>query len=371
MKQPSPQTTLPSTEDEIDLLALAQKIWKGRAFVLQTVAICTILGIAIALITPAEYSASSTIVPQLGDSNTKLGGLGGLAALAGLNVDMAAQSGIDLSPVVYPQIASSIPFQLELMNTPLNFKVSDNSISLFDYLTKFQKQTILGTIKKYTLGLPGILSKLLQGEKAVTIDSSNNELTPLKLTDDQVEIMNSLVDIVTLSMMTKDGYIKITVNLPEPLAAAQLAIKAQKLLEKYVIDFKTKKVQANLLFIQGSYLKAKDEFEKAQVKLTMANDRSKGFISGIPQIETDRLQTQYTITFSVYQELARQFEQAKIQVKKETPIFTIIEPPMVPHERSKPQRSIVVLIWFFIGGAIGIVVIFTKDYFETMKVRLN
>jgi len=53
----------------------------------------------------------------------------------------------------------------------------------------------------------------------------------------------------------------------------------------------------------------------------MRIDRNKNFTSGLSSVETDRLQAKYTLTFGVYQELAKQLEQAKIQVKKETPVF--------------------------------------------------
>jgi uncharacterized protein involved in exopolysaccharide biosynthesis len=57
---------------------------------------------------------------------------------------------------------------------------------------------------------------------------------------------------------------------------------------------------------------------------------------------------------SVFQELAGQVEQAKIQVNKDTPIFTIIEPVSVPLERSKPKRTITVIIWTFLGAVFSV-----------------
>ena len=60
------------------------------------------------------------------------------------------------------------------------------------------------------------------------------------------------------------------------------------------------------------------------------------------------------MTSSVFQELAGQVEQAKIQVNKDTPIFTIIEPVSVPLERSKPKRSMMVIIWTFLGGVFSV-----------------
>jgi len=361
-----PTPPLPTDPDEIDLIALAKKLWLGRKTIFQAVAVGSALGIAIALFSPKEYTATSTIVPQLGsESGSKLGGLGGLAALAGINLDMQ-QQGSDLSPIVYPQIVSSVPFQLELMNTPLNFEEYSQPISLFDYSTKFKKFTFLRSIKKYTIGLPKTIFQAVKKEKTEYKVIPITELNPLSLTDDQVEIQKLLNKVVNLKINAKDGYLTITVNLDEPLVTAQMALKAQLLLQKYIIDFKTQKSQANLDFIAANYTKAKKEFEQAQIKLAISTDRSQGFVSGLSRVETDRLQSQYTISFGVYQELAKQFEQAKIQVKKETPVFTVVEPPVVPMERTKPKRSIIIILWSILGGIAGIGIIIGSESWDQL-----
>jgi LPS O-antigen subunit length determinant protein (WzzB/FepE family) len=366
-----PTPPLSTDPDEIDLIALAKKLWLGRKTIFQTVALFATLGVLVALLTPKEYTATSTIVPQLGgDANSKLGGLGGLAALAGINLDMQ-QQGSDLSPIVYPQIVSSIPFQLELMNTPLNFEDFPQPVTLYDYIINLQKPTILGTVKKYTLGLPGVILSALRSKQKGSTGKTNNELQPLSLTDEQVIVQKLLNTMVLLSVNAKEGYLTISVNLSEPLATAQLALKAQNLLQKYITEFKIQKSQANLNFIETSYNRAKKEFEQAQIKLAIATDRSQGFVSGLPRVETDRLQSQYTITFGVYQELAKQFEQAKIQVKKETPVFTVIDPPVVPTHRTKPQRSLVVIGWTFFGIIAGLILTFGREYWNLVKKNWN
>lgn len=159
--------------------------------------------------------------------------------------------------------------------------------------------------------------------------------------------------------------------MPEPLVAAQLAQKAQDLLQRYITEFKIEKAKANLDFIQGRYNETKSEFEKAQVSLATVNDKNKNFTSGLPRIETDRIQTRYTIAFSLFQELAKQLEQAKIQVKKETPVFTIVEPVTVPSEKSKPKKAMIVAIWIFLGGIIGTGIVFGKGYIGTIKKKWN
>jgi len=164
------QTTIQPTaqdDDEIDLMVLAKTFWKGRWTVIVTLLLGGVIGVFVAMTTPNEYTATTIMVPQTSGKSSSMGSLGGLAALAGIDLNSASQSG-DMSPILYPKILSSIPFKLELMNTPVQFKDFEKPISLFDYIAKNKKTSTLGTLKKYTIGLPGVIALAIKGEKAET-----------------------------------------------------------------------------------------------------------------------------------------------------------------------------------------------------------
>ncbi|HYQ56846.1 MAG TPA: Wzz/FepE/Etk N-terminal domain-containing protein, partial [Draconibacterium sp.] len=151
-------------EDEIDLIALAKTLWDNRKFILITVAIFMVLGVAVALLTPKQYTASTTLVPQVSDGSSKMGGLSSLAAMAGFNLnDMTSGSG-ELSPMVYPQIINSVPFQLELMNTTFQFPGQKEALTFYTYFNEVKKPGALGLLKKYTIGLPGVMIKAIKGD---------------------------------------------------------------------------------------------------------------------------------------------------------------------------------------------------------------
>lgn len=369
-QQQTPAKPKPVADDEIDLLELVKTLWNGRKTILKSILICALLGVAIALFSSKEYTASTVMVPQVGgDGQSKLGGLGGLAALAGISLDM--NQGNELSPIIYPQIVSSIPFQLELMKVPLHFQDYPQPVTLYDYYTKYKKTSVLASVKKYTVGLPGLLIKAIKGEPKELILPGDSTNQPISLTPGQIMVQKAMGDMVNLGLNAKDGYITLVVKMPEPLAAAQMAQKAQSLLQVYITEFKIEKAKAYLNFIQNRYNEAKAEFEKAQVDLAMKTDRNKDFTSGLSQIETDRIQTRYTLAFSVFQELAKQLEQAKLQVKKDTPVFTIVEPVTVPSEKSKPKKAMIVFIWLFLGGIIGTGIVFGREFLGGIKEKWN
>jgi uncharacterized protein involved in exopolysaccharide biosynthesis len=354
----------PIEDDEIDLLALAKTLWVSRKFILKTTLIFGAIGLVIAITCPKEFTATTTMVPQTSNPQSKLGGLSGLAAMAGISLSMGG--GSDLSPKIYPQIVSSIPFQMELMNTPLQFEAINKTVTLFDYFTKHQKASVIGTIIKYTIGLPGVVLKASKGEKQETIQSKTGK-GPLKLTEKQSEIQKKVSEQVSISVNDKDGYITLSCIMPEPLAAAQLAQRTQELLQRYITEFKIEKAKASHDFIQQRYDEAKRNYQNAQEKLANFRDRNKNVSTAIAKTEEERLTGEYTLAYSVYSELAKQLEQAKIQLKEETPVFTIIEPVTVPTEKSKPKRPMILMIWIFLGGIVGIGIIFGKEYFETIR----
>ena len=72
-------------EDEIDLLQLINKLWRAKKSIAVFTLIFMVIGILVALFSAKEYTATTIMVPQATDSKST-GGLGGLAAMAGINL---------------------------------------------------------------------------------------------------------------------------------------------------------------------------------------------------------------------------------------------------------------------------------------------
>ncbi len=350
-------------DDEIDLLALAKTFWNGRKTILKTIAVFAILGILIALLSPKEYTAKTSMVPQTSQSGSKMGGLSSLAAMAGFNLDMNSASD-DMTPLVYPQIVTSTPFQLELMNTNFSFSGVDHPVSLFEYYTKIAKPGILSLIGKYTIGLPGLIITAIKGNDTTPKNDGNG---PISLTKDQEKVRKMIETKVVLDLDSKQGFLTLSASFPEALLSAQVADQARNLLQKYITQYKIGKASAKLAFIQGRYTELKGEFEKAQNRLARFSDQNKNVSTAVARTEEERLRSEYTISMNVYNELAKQLEQAKIQVKEETPVFSVLEPAMVPLEKSKPKKTLILIIWIFLGGIVGTGIVFGKEFTKDLK----
>ncbi|WP_372774331.1 Wzz/FepE/Etk N-terminal domain-containing protein [Mangrovibacterium sp.] len=368
-KQPTP-TAKPTADDEIDLIALAKTLWDGRRKIMFYLLAGAILGLVFALASPKEYTANTTMIPQTGSSvASKLGGLSSLASLAGVNMSNVGDKE-SLPPTIYPQIIQSIPFQVELMNTPFKCPDVDQPVSLYDYYIDYKKAGVLENVKKYTLGLPGLLLGVLKGEQeeGALLDSTLAS-SLISLTEDQDKVVKILNEQISLEINDKEGYISLSSRFNDALLAAQVTRKTQSMLQDYISRYKLDKANEQLKFIEARYAEKKAEFELIQNELAIFRDRNKYITTATASTQLEQLQTQYNLAYTIYSDWAKQLEQAQVQVKENTPFLTIIEPVRVPLEKSKPNRPLILIIWIFLGGIIGTGTVFGQELYNSVKER--
>ncbi len=360
-----------ANNDEIDLIALAKHLWDGRRIIITYILIGAVLGLLIAILSPKEYTVQTTMVPQSAQSGgSKLGGLSSLAAMAGFNMDMS--SGTEtLSPMVYPKIMQSVPFRLELMNSSFQIDGLNQPVTLFEYYTEYKKAGVLSNVKKYTIGLPGVIIGALKPTTEDQQPTSNTDKQIITLTAKENQVLEALNSQISLDINDKEGILTLSTNFPDAWLAAQVAHTAQILLQKYITTYRIQKAQEQLDFIKDRYQEKKEEFLETQKRLARFRDQNKNVSSAMAQTEVERLQSEYNIAFSVYSELAKQLEQAQIKVKEDAPVLTIVEPVRVPLQKSKPNRPLILFIWIFLGGIVGIGIVFGRQFLSTVKQRWN
>lgn len=355
MEQLQNQNNMPVEEQEIDLVELIQKMWINRWLIIKVTGVFVVLGVLVALFSAKVYTASCDIVPDTGKSgNSKMSSL---AALAGVNLGEGADV-TALSPLVYQNIMNGTSFRKELMQTKIDFEKADKPVSFFDYYTseEYNKPSVLSYIKKYTIGLPFVILNAIRGEQPEPDYSAvgNSDGPTLEtLSKDEFDAMNILGQSISLTLDQKKGYVTITSNMPEAVAAAQLAQATVVLLQKYITEFKIAKVQSNLDFIQGRYDEAKKNFEDIQIRRAAFRDANTNTNKYSARVEAEKLDAEYTLAMNLYSELATQLEQAKIEVKKDTPILTVVRPVTIPFKKSKPQRLQILVVFTFLGVVAG------------------
>ncbi|WP_352421122.1 Wzz/FepE/Etk N-terminal domain-containing protein [Proteiniphilum sp.] len=373
---PDYENRLPAqdTTDEIDLADILRQLWLKRGFILKVTGIFLLLGLFIALFSPVKYTAHCTVVPQSGKEGSS-SNLGGLAAMMGVNIG-AGGTGETLSPSVYPQIVKSVPFTREIMQTPIKVEKSEGEeITLYDFYTNkaYQPFNLIGNIKKYTIGLPGVLVGAIRGNRSQADNQPPaNDSTSLPILSKKEErVYKTIQSSIQLNMNSKEGYIGMSYTFPEAEAAARITDQVRKTLEQYVTAFKSEKVEDNLAFVQQSFNDARLDFLEKQEKLATFQDANRGLTTASARATEQRLRSEYDIAFTVYNELAKQLEQAKLTVKESKPVLTVIEPVVVPVQKSAPRRSMILVAFTFVGVVISIGWVFIKPFFAEIAQGVN
>lgn len=349
-------------EQEIDLIALVKRLWAKRIFVIYVTAGFMVLGLLVALFSKKEYTASTIFVPQ---TSQQRGGssISSLASLAGIN--LGQMGGDMLSPTVYPQLLSNVDLIKELMYTPVKFEEWPEKITLYDYYTdpEYNKMTFFGAVKKYTIGLPGVIIGAIKGKDEENVDAAGLDGLAV-YTEREYQCKKVLSDLISVSINDKDGYIELSVRMPEAVAAAEVATTVFNLLEKYVTEYKIEKAKATLDFVNDRFNEAKEDFEQKQLSYAKFRDANRGQLTATAQITEDRLRKEYDMANTIYTELARQKTQVELQVKEDTPVLSVVQPIVVPFERSKPRRAIILIAFTFLGGCLGCASVFGLDFIK-------
>lgn len=342
-------------EQEIDLVELIQKMWINRGLIIKSTALFMVVGLLVAIFSSKVYTASCDVVPQSSSSGSSR--VSSLAALAGINLGQA-QDVKALSPLVYENIMKSATFRKELMQTKVDFQKAGRPVSFFEYYTseEFNKPSVADYVVKYTIGLPFVILNAIRGDKpepSLDLGTNDGPSAIETLTKDEYRCMARLSESVGITLDDKKGYVTITANMPEAVAAAQMAQATLTLLQRYITEFKIEKVQSNLDFVQERYDEAKQNFEEIQARRAKFRDANMNTSRYSARTELEKLDAEYSLAMNLYSELATQLEQAKISVKETTPILTVINPVTVPHRKSKPQRAMILFAFTFLGAVLG------------------
>ena len=341
-------------EDTIDIIALIKQIWVAKKFLLKFTGVFVILGIIIALLTANTYTASTVFIPNSSSDVKAEGGLKGLAALAGVNIGGSSSSN-ELSPQLYSKIMESASFKKKL----LALRVIDqkDSLSFKDYLLT-QQAGIGSSIKKYTIGLPGLLIKSLKSNPDK--ESNTNSLSVEVISKEDYELFKDLDEIISLDINDKEGFIQLNTKLGNPIVAAQITKKVELLLQDKIIALKTSQSQETFKFIQNQYKEKKQLLETAQNRLANFKDRNLSISSFNFSTQQTRLEADLQVATSVFQTINTQLEEVKLQLVKDTPVFSVLKPVVVPNEKTGPKRSLIVIIWGFLGAFLAITFILLK-----------
>ncbi len=327
---------------EINQAALRDIIRKEKVILLSFILLTAVGSILFAFYKKDEFLSSGRILPEI--QTSKLGNLSqfaGLASLAGVDLNSATGSEA-VRPDLYPNILKSTPFYMNLFKIKVQTK--DNRSLIFE---EFYFQYVEDKEKPK----PEKISKFKVKADGIIIIN--------RLTEDRIKDLNKRIN---AEFDKKSGIISIVVKMPDPVVAAEVTRYAMQYLTDYVTNYRTEKARRDVEFLADQVTVSKGRYYNNQQRKANYSDQFQAATMRFQasDVQRERLETEYRMSSSFYNELLKKYEEAKIKLQHETPVFKILDPPVVPTRKSEPKRSIIIIVLTFLGGIFGLMIVLLK-----------
>ena len=325
-------------EDSIDIIELLSTLWINKKFIVKVTLLFFLIGMVYSLSIENSYRASSIFYPHY-EKIDNPNNLKSLAGLAGINFDSESSTNIPSS--LYPKLISSPIFKKKILDEIINFEGVE--LSYRDYLLANSSSFNIKGLLVFPITF---LGNLIANEEDIL---NNNYSDILNFSKEEYQIHQNLTDIILLNLNEKEGFVELSVDDKNPYVASQIAKIAKNILQESIIDFKIKNVNDTYKFISDQLEIAKINFYILQDSLAKFKDKNKNIKSDLFLNQFSRIESEYNLSRNIYNELALNKEKIAIDVRKNTPIFTVIKPVVIPNDRFEPKRKMIVLIYSFLG----------------------
>jgi len=289
-----------------------KELWeyRKRFIYFNAIVLLVTLAILIFLVKP-YYTSSVTILPDYGTKRTTLDQLSGLASLSGGSIGQASPTEI------YQNLLTSEAVLAPVIYAKYKTEKYPDSVNLIQYFKIKPNKS---------------LPPQLQGR--IMFLQAYNALSKGMMTTD-------------LDRMTK--ILTVTVKMPEPQLSADVVNKVVESLDNYVKSERKSYATYQLEYITKRMAQVKDSLTIAENKLKDFREQNR-MVAQSPELmlQQERLSRNVEILSTVFLELSKQYEMAKIDQIKDTPIVNVRDYAKNPVIKAGPnKRRTLILIMFF------------------------
>jgi uncharacterized protein involved in exopolysaccharide biosynthesis len=344
----------------VDIAELIRSILELKKIIFIGGAVGLFLGILIAFTTPKEYQSSSFVLLESDGGSSSLGQFGAMAGLVGVNMSQFQKSESALSSEIFPDVIQSRDFLGKIAKERFNFVTKEGKqVSLEDYYYEERPSNVVKKTLSFIISIPAIFVSWFESpvplpSNATAVQGENQEEPAfLTLSSKEIYAIGELKKRIEIEQ--KGNIFRLSVSMPEPVIAAQVnALVLDKLID-YVTQYKVSKQQVNLAFVEQRIEETEKKFLESQMKLAAFKDANQGIITQRIKSREEQLQFEFNIAYNVYNSLKQEYEQTSIQLKKETPIFTMLEKAAIPLGAAKPNKPLILIFSLFLGLFMGVV----------------
>jgi len=370
-------------EDEINLLDYLLVLVKHKKMILLTTLAAFVLACGATLLMPNIYTATAKILPPSegkGGLSAMLGGMGDLAALAGIS---AGGGSGDL----YVAMLQSRT-------------VSDAIIGRFDLMQVYEQEfrtlayEALNKHVSVSLGKKdGIISVSVDDEDPERAAAmANAYVDELKKLNIELNLSNAGRERLFLERrlaVVKSDLVLAEENLrqfQEQNKAIRIDAQASAIIEAIAqlkAELAGKEVQLGVLLsyqteqnpdvkaLREGVAQIKDQIRRLEQSPSGKEVTGDVFITtaDVPAlgVQYARLLRDFKVQETLFELLTKQYEVAKISEAKNTSTIQVLDEAFVPDKKSKPKRSLIVLMVTFVAGFMSVILAFILEYGQRMS----
>ncbi len=299
-------TTDPSIEEEQqhppDVGEILRPVWRRRNIILLVAVAVALLTLGINFLLPVYYRASATLLPETEASRlSALQQFADVAELAGVKV----ASG-DVSRL-YPPILTSETVLRSVIEKKYLTRSSPDSVNLVQYF-----------------GL--------------------DERTPEENTQAALEKLSRLI---SSSYDPRTGMVRTTLEMREPDLAAQVLNELIAGLDRFMRQKKVSSATEQRKWIDTRLKEVEKELRSSEEALKNFREKNRRVIDS-PQLllEQDRMLRDVQVRSTIFTELKKQSEIAKIEEIKNISIVNVLDPAIPPVKKERPTRAMNTILMF-------------------------
>jgi uncharacterized protein involved in exopolysaccharide biosynthesis len=168
--------------------------------------------------------------------------------------------------------------------------------------------------------------------------------------------VGEVAKVLSSSRDLKSKVISISAETRSPELSQFIVQRTGKLLEVFLQEKGRTRGGAKAAFAEARLTEARREMDEAEDILRRFLEGNRNYLtSGDPavRLKGSRLETELRLRQQLVTSIAMNREQALLEEKNDIPILNVLDPGNLPIEKSKPARSVVVLLTMMLVGAGG------------------
>lgn len=300
--------------DDMSLFALGTSLLRNRWRIARWMLLGGVVAAVVVFLKPPLYLATASFVPQ-NNSDSRTAGIASIAGQFGVALPTGTQS---QAPDFYAKLLKSRVLLGQIASDTFVVREKGGQRIPFVNLYEIKGDT---QRRREELGV-----KLLRG-------------------------------MVSSSVARTTGVVELSVATEWPSVSLAIATALVDGVNAYNQRTRQGQAAAERKFVEGRLVTARAE-------LRAAEDRLEGFLranrqpANAPELtfERDRLQRDVTLQQQVFTSLTQSYEEVRIREVRDTPVITVMEPPMVPTLPESRGRLKGLLLGLLLGGLIGTLV---------------